>query len=108
MPSVWSAVTPSSTAFGPATLGTSASVIALPLLPFSALQAEPGNQDRRQQKWNHGCGDSRAFAQVAAPDSALIAERGHQMGGVGGPATGQFPDQLEVGESEQHRERHHH
>src|SRR5262245_3750787 len=107
MPSAWSAVTPSSTAFGLAALEASASVIALSLLPFPPLQPEPGDEDRRQQEWNHGGGDGRSLAEIAAAYGALIAERRHQVRGVGGPAARQHPDELEIGEGEQHREGHH-
>src|SRR6266849_2903482 len=98
MPSVWSAVTPASTDFGLASLGTSASVIALPVLPFAALQPEPGDQDRRQQERNHRGGDGRALAQIPAADGALVAERRHQVRRVDWPAARQHPDELEVGE----------
>src|SRR5262245_33419111 len=103
MPSAWSAVTPASTAFGLATLGTSASVIALSLLPFPPLQSEPGDKDRRQQERNHGGGDGRSLAEIAAADGTLIAERRHQVRGIGGPAARQHPDELEIGKGEQHR-----
>src|SRR5215475_12740945 len=110
MPSVLSAVgdVPLSTAFGLATLGTSASVIALPVLPLTPLQSEPGDQDCREQERNHRGGDGRSFAEIAAADGALVAERRHQMGGIGGAAARQHPDELFFYESEQHRERHHH
>src|SRR5215470_1490967 len=108
MPSVWSAADePVSTAFGWSALPASASVIALPMLPFPTLQPEPGDQDRRQQKRDHGGGDGRSLAEIAATDGALVAERRHQVGGIGWTAARQYPDQLEIGEGEQHRERHH-
>src|SRR5262245_23081734 len=108
MPSAWSAVTPASTAFGLATFGTSASVIALSLLPLASLQSEPGDEDRRQQEWDHGGGDGRTLAEIAAADGALIAQRCHQVGGIGGAAARQYPDELEIGEGEQHRKGHDH
>src|SRR5215510_12217908 len=106
MPSVWSAVTPVSTACGVAAFA-STSVIALSVLPFSPLQSEPRDQDGGEQEWNHGGGDGRALAEIAAADGALVAERRHQMRGVGGTAARQHPNELEIGEGEQHRERHH-
>src|SRR6266576_6520403 len=108
MPSVWSAVTPDNTALGLATLDASTSVIALSVLPLSPLQSEPRDQDGGEQEWNHGGGDGRALAEIAAADGALVAERRHQMRGVGGTAAREHPDELEIGEGEQHRERHHH
>src|SRR5262249_28688347 len=108
MPSVWSAVTPESTAFGLATLDASTSVIALSLLPLSALQPEPRDQDGGEQERDHRGGDGGAFSEVAAADGALITERRHQMRGIGRAAAGKHPDELEIGEGEQHRERHHH
>src|SRR6266550_8951373 len=107
MPSVWSAVTPDSTAFGLATLA-STSVIALSLLPFSPLQPEPRDQDGGEQERDHGGGDGGALSEVAAADGALITERRHQMCGIGRAAAREHPDELEIGEGEQHRERHHH
>src|SRR5438270_13193670 len=83
MPSVWSAVTPESTAFGLATLDASTSVIALSLLPLSALQPEPRDQDGGEQERNHGVGNGGVFSVVAAADGALIAGRRHQLGGSG-------------------------
>src|SRR5262245_66599656 len=103
MPSVWSAVTPASTAFGLATLDASTSVIALSVLPFPALQPEPRDQDGGEQEWNHGGGDGRALAEIAAADGALVAERRHQMRGVGGTTAREHPDELEIGKGEQHR-----
>src|SRR6516162_1440314 len=61
------------------------SVIALSVLPFAALQSEPRDQDGGEQERNHGGGDGRALAEIAAADGALVAERRHQMRGVGGP-----------------------
>src|SRR5262252_8336350 len=110
MPSLWSAVAdePTSTALGPATLGTNASVIALPLLPLAPLQAEPGDQDGGEQERDHGGGNRRALAEVAAADGTLVAKGRHQMRSVHGAAARHDPDELEIGEGEQHRERHHH
>src|SRR5215472_15893139 len=108
MPSVWSAVTPVSTACGVAALDASTSVIALSVLPLSPLQSEPRDQDGGEQEWNHGGGDGRTLAEVAAADGALVAERRHQMGGICRTAARQHPDELEICEGEQHRERHHH
>src|SRR6476619_1429709 len=104
MPSEWSAsgATPCSTAFGSASLGTSASVIALALLPFSPLQAEPGDQDGAEQKRNHRGRDRGAFAEVPAQNGALVGQRRHQLRGVDRAAARENPDQLEVGEGEQH------
>src|SRR5438132_1283269 len=110
MPSLWSAVgeEATSTVCGSATLGTSASVIALALLPLAALQPEPGDQDGGEQEWDHRGRDGRALAEIAAADGALVAERRHQMRGVHRSAPREHPDELEVGKGEEHRERHHH
>src|SRR5262245_27220928 len=110
MPSLWSAAgeEPASTVRGSATLGTRASVIALALLPLATLQAEPGNQDGRKQEGNHRGGDGRTLTEIAAADGALIAERGHQVRGIYRATAGEYPDELEVGEGEEHRECHHH
>src|SRR5215469_3217196 len=108
MPSVWSAVTPVSTACGVAALEASTSVIALSVLPLSPLQPEPRDQDGGEQEWNHGGGDGRALAEIAAADGALVAERRHQMRGVGGPAAREHPYELDIEGDDQHRERHHH
>src|SRR3984893_5658963 len=83
------------------------SVIALSVLPFAALQPEPRDQDGGEQEWNHGGGDGRTLTEIAAADGALVAERRHQMRGIGGAAPRQHPDELEIGEGEEHRERHH-
>src|SRR5215472_12649682 len=100
MPSVWSAAAdePVSTAFGLATLEASTSVIGFPLLPFATLQPEPRNQDCGEQERNHGGGDGRSFSEIAAADGALVAERRHQVGRIGGTAARQHPDELEIGE----------
>src|SRR5262247_4566273 len=100
MPSWWSAAgdDAASTALGLATLGTNASVIGFPVLPLAPLQAEPGDQDGGEQARHHGGGDGRALAQVTAADGALVAERRHQVGGVGWPAARQHPDELEIRE----------
>src|SRR6266508_109929 len=102
MPSVWSAAAedPVSTVFGSATLGARTSVIALPVLPLAPLQAEPGDQDGGEQERDHRGGDRGAFAEVAAADGALVAERRHQMRGVHRAAPRHHPDELEVGEGE--------
>src|SRR3954463_8178817 len=102
MPSEWSASgeEPCSTVFGSATLGISASVIAFALLPFPALQAEPGDHYRGEQERDHGGRDRRAFAEMAAENGALIGQRRHQLRGVDRPAAGQHPDQLEIREGE--------
>src|SRR5215510_1991325 len=98
---------PWSTVLGSATFGATASVIAFALLPFAPLQSEPGDQDRSPQEWDHCSRDCRTFAEIAAADGALIAERGHEVRGIGWTAARQHPDELEVGEGEQHRECHH-
>src|SRR6476661_11232425 len=100
MPSEWSASgeAPCSTAFGSASLGTSASVIALALLPFSPLQAEPGDQDGAEQERNHRRRNRRAFAEVPPQNSALIGQRRHQLRGIDRTAAREHPDQLEIGE----------
>src|SRR5262245_63304623 len=98
MPSVWSAVTPDSTALGLATFDASTSVIAFSVLPLSPLQSEPRDQDGGEQERNHGGGDGRALAEIAAADGALIAERRHQMSCVGGAAAREHPEEVEVGE----------
>src|SRR5262245_62182840 len=99
---------PWSTVLGSATLGATASVIAFTLLPFAPLQSEPGDQDRSQQERDHCSRDRRTFAEIASADGALIAERGHEMRGVGRTAARQYPNELEVGEGKKHRECHHH
>src|SRR5436853_3037620 len=106
MPSEWSAsgATPCSTAFGPASLGMSASVIALALLPFSPLQAEPGDQDGAEQERNQRRRNRGAFAEMPAQNGALIGQRRHQLRGIDRTAPRQHPDQLEISEGEQHRE----
>src|SRR5579859_915136 len=91
-----------------ALVGSKASVIVRSLLPLAALHAEPGNRDRRDQEWNHGGGNRGTLPQTARDDAALIAQGRHQMRGVYRTATRQRPDQLEIGEGEQHRERHDH
>src|SRR5215831_19895733 len=101
IPSVWSAVTPESTAFGLASLGASTSVIALSLLPLSTLQPEPRDQDGGEQEWDHCGGDGGALSQVAAADGALVTKRRHQVCGIGRAAAREHPDQLEIGEGEQ-------
>src|SRR5499425_507554 len=108
MPSVWSAVTPDSTALGLATLDASTSVIAFSVLPLSSVQSEPRDQDCGEQERNHGSGDGRTLAEIAAAYGALIPERRHEMRGVGGAAAREHPDELEIGEGEQYRKRHHH
>src|ERR1035437_10303215 len=81
MPSLWSAAAddPESTCFGSASLEASISVIALSLLPPAPLQAEPGNQNSAQQKWNHGGRDRGPFAELAAQNRAPIRQRRHQL-----------------------------
>src|SRR4249919_2017982 len=108
MPSEWSAVTPASTDFGLASLAASASVIALTMLPFAALQPEPGNQYRGQQEGNHRGGDGRALPEVTAADGALVAERRDQVRRVDRPTARQHPDELLICEGGEHREGHHH
>src|SRR3982074_854216 len=108
MPSEWSASgpTPCSTAFGPASLGMSASVIALALLPFSSLQAEPGDQDGAEQERNHRSRNRGAFAEVTSQNGTLIGQRRHQLRSIDRAAAREHPDQLEIGEGEQNREGH--
>src|SRR5258708_9132156 len=98
MPSVWSAVTPDNTALGLATLDASTSVIAFSVLPLPPLQSEPRDQDGGEQERDHGGGDGRALAEIAAAACALVAERRPQMRGGGGGAAREHPDGLEVGE----------
>src|SRR5689334_2546478 len=98
MPSVSSAIgtEPVSMAFGLAALPARTSVIAFALLPFSSLQAEPGNQNGGEQERNHRGRDGGAFAEIAAHDCALVRERRHQMRCIDRPAARHNPDQLEV------------
>src|SRR5579859_4023287 len=84
-------------------VGSTESVIARSLLPFAALHAEPGNRDRSQQERDHGGRNRRALAETARKNAALITQRRHQMRGVHRSAARQGPDQLEIGEGEQHR-----
>src|SRR5260221_10840920 len=107
MPSVWSAVTRDNTGLGLATLDASTSVIAFSVLPLPPLQSEPRDQDGGEQERDHGGGDGRALAEIAAADGALVAERRHQMRGVGGAAAREHPDELGGGEGGQHPKRHH-
>ena len=78
------------------------------LLPGAPLQAEVAEQDRRQQERDHRGRDRRALAERAAGDRALERQRRHEVRGVERAAARQHVDQLEIGEGEQHRERHHH
>src|SRR5207247_2498039 len=71
MPSVWSAVTPDSTALGLATLDASTSVIAFSVLPLPPLQSEPRDQDGGAQARNHGAGDT-----LGKPASSVMAMNG--------------------------------
>src|SRR6185312_4478417 len=102
MPSVSSASAdePVSMAFGLAALAARASVIALPLLPFPALQAEPRHQDGREQEGNHRRRYRGALAQLAAQNGALIGQRRHQMRGIDRATARHHPDELEVCEGE--------
>src|SRR5690242_5646980 len=104
MPSVSSAsgTEPVSTAFGVAALPASTSVIALALLPFSSLQAEPRNENGGEQERDHRGRDGGTFAKIAAHDRALVRKRCHQVRCIDRSTTRHHPDQLEVGESEQH------
>src|SRR5947208_3001505 len=72
MPSVWSAVTPDSTALGLATLDASTSVIAFSVLPLPPLQSEPRDQDGGEQERDHGGGDGCPLARYwrKAPTNA--------------------------------------
>src|SRR5687768_1442020 len=87
--------------------GAAVSVIALSLLPFAAGKAEIAEQRREYEERNHRYRDRGALAEFAAGDAALERQRRQQMGGVDGAAAGDGVDQLEVGESEDDRERHH-
>src|SRR5262249_50993680 len=71
------------------------SVIGFPVLPLAPLQAEPGDQDGSEQERDHGGGNGRAFAEVAAAGGALVAERRHQGGGIGRAPPRQPPETLE-------------
>src|SRR5215470_6174110 len=77
------------------------SVIALALLPFAPLQAEPRDEDCAEQERNHRRGDGGPFAEMAGDDGALIGERRHQLRRVDGAALGEHPDELEVREREE-------
>src|ERR1700754_1625798 len=104
MPSLWSvAAAAAITLAGWASLEASVSVIALSLLPLAPLQAEPGHQDRGQQERDHGGGDRRPLPELAAENRALIGQRRHELRRVHRPAAREHPDELEVGEGEQHR-----
>src|SRR5947208_16823346 len=110
MPSVWSAVTPDSTALGLATLDASTSVIAFSVLPLPPLQSEPRDQDGGEQERDHGGGDGCPLAELAAADWKLVPGRRHQMRGVRGAARGEHPDGegMRAGKRapEHHRQRH--
>src|SRR5437016_5328103 len=75
MPSVWSAVTPDSTALGLATLDASTSVIAFSVLPLPPLQSEPRDQDGGEQERDHGGGDGCPLAEIAAADGAPVPDQ---------------------------------
>src|SRR3984893_412052 len=77
-------------------VSAASSVIALTLLPFAPLQAEPGDQDRAEEERDHRRGDRGALAEMAAQDGALIGQRRHQLGRVDRPAARQHPDELEI------------
>src|SRR5207247_11347316 len=108
MPSVWSAVTPDSTALGLATLDASTSVIAFSVLPLPPLQSEPRDQDGGEQERDHGGGDGCPLAEIAAADGTLVPERRHQRRGVRGAAAREQPAEMEIGEDKQNRTRHQH
>src|SRR6478752_1033039 len=97
MPSVSSVsgAEPVSTAFGLTTFPARASVIALSLLPFPALQAEPRHQNGCEQERDHRGRNRSSLAQLAAENRPLIGERRHQVGGVARAATRHHPYQLE-------------
>src|SRR5204863_6993224 len=70
-------------------------------LPPQGIQRRPGEKGQERQREP---GDGGSFAQRAARDRALIGERDEQMGGVGGSAARDGPDELEVREGEDGRE----
>src|SRR5258708_33830264 len=88
-------------------LWTAASVIAFSLLPFAAREAEIAEQRGDHQERDHRDRDRRTLAEFAAGDAALERQRRQQMGGVDRSAAGDGVAQLEVGEGEDNRERHH-
>ena len=77
------------------------------LLPGAPLQAEVAEHDAGEQERHHRDRDRRALAERAAVDRALERERRHQVRRVERAAARDDVDQLEVGEREEHRERHH-
>src|SRR6476661_8515835 len=87
MPSVSSAsgAEPVSTAFGSTTFPARASVIALSLLPFPALQAEPRHQNGCEQERDHRGRNRSSLAQLAAENRPLIGERRNRGGALTGP-----------------------
>src|SRR6476620_3277215 len=101
MPSLWSSrAGVFSTRRGSTGWERMVSVIVLSLLPFAALQSEPGDQNRAKQERDHGRSNRRALTQVSADDGTLVGERGHQVRGIDRPTARHGPDQLEVGEGE--------
>src|SRR3954470_19306958 len=83
------------------------SVIGFSLLPFAAGEAEVAEQRREHEERDHRHCDCRTLAEFAAGDAALEGERCEQMRGVDRPAARNGVNQLEVGEGEDDRERHH-
>src|SRR4029078_1226314 len=86
---------------------TSASVIALSLLPFAPGETEITEQGREHEERNHGDCDSRALAELAAGDAALECQCREQMGRVDRTAARDGIDELEISESEDDRKSHH-
>src|SRR3954464_162764 len=84
-----------------------ASVIGFSLLPFAAREAEVAEQRCEYEERDHRHRDRRTLAELAAGNAALECQRREQMGRVDRAAAGDGVDQLEVGEGEDDRERHH-
>src|SRR6266545_2340811 len=78
------------------------SVIVFSLLPLAALQPEPGDHDCGEQERDHRARYRRALTQLTGDDRALVRQGRHQMRGIDRTAARHCPDQLEVGEGEQH------
>src|SRR5436309_14269657 len=99
MPSVWSAVTPDSTALGLATLDASTSVFAFSVLPLPPLQSEPRDQDGGEQERDHGGRDGGPLADITAADGYMVSDRRHRMRGVRGAPAPAHTDAPEIGDS---------
>ncbi len=90
-----------------ATFEAATSVIGFSLLPFAPREAEIAEQGREHQERDHRDRDRRTLAELAAGDPALERQGREQVGRVDRATAGDGVDQLEIGESEDDRERHH-